>query len=231
MKKCIATTAIISLLVAGCAATTEEKQAYSNSVDLQTRAIIATVEKQGEANRTQESQMMQFFANASSNAARTASDADDVLVAFAWGYRMGTPTKIEIPTLPTIRPPTTDVDRIRAWTPIMAMAVPFLYPLAYVWANNSDKNEQNYVATDNGRINVASQNPGSNNVAGHDVTTFTDPDNTSLGMGGDGLQTNAEKNRAPVECGGATAAVFGDGVWWANKVNGCSCDSRVLGDC
>lgn len=225
MRKCLATIAIMSLTLSGCAASTEEMTAYYSQMAKQTQAIINSVEMQGIANRAQQAKEMQFFSNASVNAAKTASDADDTLVAFAWGYRMGQPMKIEIPDLPTIQAPITDVDRVRAWTPIVGMAVPFLYPLAYGWSNSSGST---YQATDNGRINVNSQNPGSYNTSGHDTITSTDPNNENC------LDCAIDDPADVITdelCPGYPGAVESGGTLWIDSSQTCSCTSRAAGQC
>lgn len=221
---------IILLLATGCAASKEEMQAYYNQMSAQNQAILTSIKEQGQANRAQMSQEMQFFANAASNAAQTATPADDTLVAFAWGYRMGQPRTVEIPKLPQIQAPVTDVDRVRAWTPIVGMAVPFLYPLAYGWGNSQGST---YTATDQGRININSQNPGSGNYAGGNQEISVSDQTDNKNCDGCDLDDVGGVSTQPVECTGFSDAVFADGTWWVSpaQVGDCSCSSAQAGSC
>jgi len=170
---------------------------------------------------------MQSFSTAATTAAVTESPVDDALLAFAWGYQMGQPMQIEIPKLTPIKAPDSSADLVRAWTPLIGMAMPFLYPLAYGWASGSGGTK--YSTGDGGTIAVQSGNAGSYNASQGDMATTID--NTgNLGI------NNSQDNCAGEECEepggiigieGTTCEEFPDGL----ACEGCSCTSLLEGVC
>ena len=224
-----------AVLVAGCASK-ETQLAYMDRMAARDAAVVASIDKQTAGNRVAHTSMMNGYTAAMLAATRTSDKSDDVILAFAWGVAVGTPVRVVTPTFATIQPPPTNLDYLKASIPLVGLAMPLIYPLAYGWGDNNDGYENNYVVTDQGRVNVASQNPGSLNKTGGDVITTTNPDNKSSWLQGGGVQgeqrgVGIEGEVNPVQCGGAQTPVYGDGQWWANSVGGCSCDSRAQGSC
>ena len=158
---------IVPFILIGCA-DKEQMAQYYRVEEARTDAIIKSIESQSRNNSDARMMQMQSFSTAATNASLTPSPVDDALLAFAWGYQMGQPMNIEIPRLQPIVAPDKSSDLVRAWTPLIGMAVPFLYPLAYGWANN---NAGTRISADNGAsVLLDSGNAGSYNRAGGDMT-------------------------------------------------------------
>lgn len=227
-------------ILQGCA----DKEAMTEYYQVEaarTAAIVASIESQQKANSHNRTLQMQSFSTAATTAAVTDSPVDDALLAFAWGYALGTPQHIEIPKLQPIKAPDSSADMIRAWTPIVGMAMPFLYPLAYGWASGSGGTS---ISADNGaNVMVDSGNPGSYNSAGGDLAstpTTTDSFNVENCDGCDsggtegGPGTDVDPTNPIV--GGETCDVTGgylgpDGRIYADPGFTCSCGSRAEGAC
>lgn len=241
MKQGTAWLAIILMLVfvvSGCGPTAQETSAYYTQLGKQTEAIIATIERQGAENKINRIQMMRHYSDSMNAASMTQVVSDDAVVAFAWGYQMGQPTKIEIPNLPKIAAPETSSEKVRAWTPIVGMAVPFLYPLAYGYASGDGGTT---IKADNGsRVVVDSQNAGSYNKAGGAQsidTTQTNDNGTCDDCDEDsGLEVNPvdvdpeDPEEAPASCG-TSGGWYNNGTWWLSEGSTCSCASREAGRC
>lgn len=238
MRKLTTSIVLGSFVLAGCA-NKEDMAKYYDIQQQRTAAIIKSIEAQASANRAQRSQEMSFFSNATVAATRTADPTDDALIAFAWGYRMGQPMDIEMPQLPHLEAPPTNVDYVRAWTPLAAMAVPFLYPLAYGWGGDS---ASKISASDQATINIESGNAGaynSRNAGTISGVAYQEQDDLYIGDGAENVspQTRAgaattsdeEAEQLPSEGGtapeGCTDAVYQGGVWWYDANAGLSCES------
>ena len=100
-------------------------------------------------------------------AAITDSPTDDAMIAMAWGYQMGSPDNIQIPKLQPIKAPPTNVDYIRAWTPVAALALPFLYSFGWGQGTSGSGSGNSYSADNGGSIVLDSGNPGSYNTVGN----------------------------------------------------------------
>ena len=242
MRRLVAVAAIVALLLGGCAATQQEMADYYDTINTGNRAIIASIEKQGDLNRIARTQQMTHFSSAMSSAAATPSLTDDVTIAFAWGYLSGQPLDIEVPDIKFPAKPVTDVDRVRAWTPVIGMAVPFLYPLVYNYANDGSGSGTTIRATDDATVLVGSQNPGSYNKVGGDYANSSSTLNSTCVTGdcaeepvegeeGEVNPLTGEPTQLPTECSDYPDAFYGSGTWWINSDATCSCESREAGRC
>lgn len=240
MKKILVV--ILAVAMVGCAATKEEMDAYYQSIHESNQIIADSIAEQSIANRAAKAAQMIHFSDAMSRAAATESKTDDVIVSFAWGYQSGQPLGIEIPKLKTPAAPVTDVDRVKAWTPMVGMFTPLLTPLIYgaTWGSSSGASTI-YQLTDQAQVSVGSQNSGSlNSNTGGSQTVGTSTVTSSqddLILSGSGTlngvnPTTAETTKVdvsqPTACGGL-GYQSGDGSWWISP--GCSCDTHYAGGC
>lgn len=224
---------LAAFFLASCAATKEEMSAYYNQLDKQTQAIIESIEQQGKSNRLHQTQQMVHFSTSMTNAAKTPSLTDDVVVSFAWGYQSAQEHKIEIPNLPTVRAPETVSEQVRAWTPVIGMALPFLYPLFGGFGDSGTT----YNVSDQGRVNVQSKNAGSYNKAGGDQSVTSTPtyqdencqdcEGGGSSGGGEGETPNPGEFTDLETCEANPPFTLGDGTPAAAP--GCSCHSRYVG--
>ena len=220
---------LAGLLAGGCGPSKEAMDAYYQQLQLSNQAIVDSINRQADENRLARTQQRLHFSQAMSAAAATESQTDDVVVAYAWGYQAGQPYDVEIPELATPRPPETSSEKLRAWTPVIGMAVPFLYPLVYGWAN-SGSGSVKVSASDNARVAMDSNNAGSYNKAGRDInqsggsTDSGDCENcdTPVGIGGEVV---------PEVCADYPDAVQIGGTWFIDPTSGCSCNSAAEGRC
>ncbi len=190
IRRAICVVLLVPFTLIGCADKEQLAQYYAVE-ERRTQAIIDSIEIQSNNHQQARMHQMQSFSSAATNAAATESPVDDALLAFAWGYQMGQPQKIEIPKLQPIKAPDSSADLVRAWTPLVGLAMPFLYPLAYGWAS-SDAGTR--ISADNGAtVSLDSGNTGAYNRAGGDMTTTID--NT----GNQGILNSQETGILPEE--------------------------------
>lgn len=222
-------------ILAGCA--DKEMQHKYYDVELQRSQMLAdVVQQQAQANQTLRVSQMTAFSSAASAAAMTEDNVDDAMIAMAWGYQLGQPMTIEIPKLQPLKAPETNADLVRAWTPIVGMAMPFLYPLAYGWASGSGGTK--YSTGDGGTIAVQSGNAGSYNTAQGDMaTTITNQGNLGI--------NNSQDNCAGEECEDEVGGLTPDDIETCETdppggfspsgtpllCEGCSCGSAAAGEC
>lgn len=152
---------LVLITMPGCASK-EEWSEYHDRMENRDQAIIKSLEDQIDDRNTRRVQAMSTYSMGMSKAATTDVATDDVIMAMAWGYYMGTPQTIVMPELPPMKAPDTSSDLIRAWTPVIGMATPFLHPLTSVFGW-SDSGMVTYSASDQATINVESGNSGSKN--------------------------------------------------------------------
>ena len=168
MRRWICAVLCVPFILAGCA-DKEQMAQYYQVEQARTEALINSIEKQAQSNQQARTQQMVMFSRAATNASTTESPVDDALLAFAWGFQMGQPMSIEQPRLQPIVAPDRSSDLVRAWTPVLGMALPFLYPLAWGWSNNNSSGTR--ISADNGAsVLLDSGNSGSYNAAGGDMT-------------------------------------------------------------
>ena len=241
MRKYTTWLAIILMLLApmGCASEKAWTD-YHSSIDRQTDALLEFARQKGIRESSARAQMMQTYSTSMSRAATTPGATDDVLLAFAWGVEIATPRTTALPKLPTITPPDKSSDLVRAWTPMVALATPFLYPLAYGWSQGSGGTT---IKADNGaRVVTDSQNAGSYNKAGNNMTNSALQDNNNGSCEGcdDGASVNPvtadpddpdSPTQLPTECADYPDSIFASGTWWINSNATCSCESRAAGRC
>ena len=234
----------ISLVLAGCADKEQLAQYYAVE-ERRTQAIIDSIEIQSRNNADARVQQMQMFSAAATQAATTESPVDDSLLAFAWGYQMGQPMKVETPRLQPIKAPDSSADLVRAWTPLVGLAVPFLYPLAYGWAASGSSGTR--VSADNGAtVSLDSGNTGSYNRAGYDMTTTIDNTgnqgilNSQSTCEGEECFEGRDPQQLPIEgeCGPgdletciSTAPAGFTPAGTPLYLPGCSCNSWCAGEC
>ena len=132
MRRAITWILLVSFVVAvsGCASKEVQQQYYDLEAE-RTRLVIDSINAQTANKAIRHTSMMSTFSSSMSAAALTPSPTDDAMIAMAWGYQMGSPDNIQIPKLQPIKAPPTNVDYIRAWTPVAALALPFLYTLGW----------------------------------------------------------------------------------------------------
>jgi len=165
----------LSLTFMGCAASQEEVLSYHKSVQETNMAIVASIEKQAEDNKRLKTEEMEAFSRSMAQASLTPDPTDNAVIAFAWGFASGQKRSIEIPGLQYPRSPVTSVDALKAWTPIVGMAVPLVTPLLYgygAFGSGSGSGAQDIVATDNATIYLDSGNTNSQNAV-RDGSTFS----------------------------------------------------------
>ena len=225
-KKSVASVLVVPFILIGCA-DKEAMDQYYQVEAARTQAIIDSIESQTKSNAQGRVLQMQTFSNAATNAAATESPVDDALLAFAWGYQLGQPQNVEIPKLQPIKAPDSSADLVRAWTPIIGMAVPFLWAIPF--ANNSGSGTT--ISADNGAtVALDSGNAGSYNTAGEYMTTTIDTSGQQ-GVGNQGLDNCAsgecEEEGGGVGIAGGECVLDPDGL----ACEGCSCSSLEAGDC
>lgn len=155
---------IVLVLFAGCASQ-EERLSYYQAVNDRNKIILEMVEREREDTRNARQMENARFAAAMTSAAKTPSGTDDAVISFAWGYSSGKPDSVKLPELQGVEPPVTDVDRVRAWTPLAGLVFPFLQWLFY-----PPGDEQSAIVADNGStILLDSGNSGSYNKAEDDL--------------------------------------------------------------
>jgi hypothetical protein len=239
--KWITWTVLLSFVSALCGCASNEHMTDYYAVEQsRTEAIIASINQQAADRGQRNLQMMQSYSTSIAAAATTPSAADDVAIALAWGYQMGSPDNIEIPRLSPIKAPPTNVDYIRAWSPIIGMAIPFLYPLFWGGGTSGSGSGNSYSADNGGSIILDSGNPGSyNSVGGDYANTITQSDYRLVencdGCGSDGGPGTDVDPINPI-VGGDTCDVSGgylgpDGRIYADPGFTCSCGSRAEGKC
>ena len=219
MKRWICAVLCVPFILIGCA-DKEQMAQYYRVEQARTEALINSIEKQAQSNQQARTSQMVSFSTAATNAAGTASPVDDALLAFAWGYQMGQPMSIEQPRLQPIVAPDRSSDLVRAWTPIIGMAVPFLYPLAYGWSNSSAGTK---ISADNGAsVLLDSGNAGSYNTAGNDMTyELIQEDYANVNSGED----------VSNDCPGCDEVDVCETNPEGFACPGCSCSSLEAGDC
>jgi len=245
MKRTLTWVIIVMFMSAGCASEKAWTD-YHQSVDKQTDALLQFAKEQEIRKAAARTAMMQHYTVGMNRAAVTPSPSDDTLLAFAWGVAVATPDDYSVPKLPTITPPDKTSDLWRAATPVLAMAVPFLYLAADGWGGN---NGASYTATDNAKINISSENAGSLNTAGNDQTlTVTDNRNQlendciDCGDGQGGASATplsgegGEEGEVPeypedFECTTDGYLNTVSGKWYTNAAQTCSCGSWSAGEC
>ena len=212
---------IIILFVSACADPKLQKQYYD--VELQrTQAIIDSINAQSANQQQSMTLAMQSYSSSISAAALTDSPGDDVAIAMAWGFMLGRPQNITTPNLPPIQKPETNSDMIRAWTPLIGMALPFLYPL--VWGSgNSGSGGNSYNAESGGSIVLDSGNPGSYNTVGGDYRFDALQEDWAVVNAGSDVSNDCPGCEDSFD----VCEVFPDGLACA----GCSCGSLAAGEC
>lgn len=176
---------------------------------------------------------MQTFSTAATTAAVTASPVDDALLAFAWGFQMGQPQRIEIPKLQPIVAPDKTSDLWRSVTPVLGMIMPFLYPLAYGWAA-SGSGSGTKVSADNGaQVILDSGNPGSYNKVGGDYALQNSQSDYSLIRDGDNCADCGEDGLedVPEVCDPNNPPGGFSPSGTPLQCEGCSCSSYAAGEC
>lgn len=222
-------------MVSGCASQ-ENWDKYYALQESRTQAIVDAMNQQAALNRRAAAQEMTHFSTAAAQAAITPSPSDDVLVSFAWGYKLGQPDVIKAPSFPSVPAPPSNLDYLKTAIPLVGMVMPF----AYMWAATNNSGGATYQATDNAKINLNSENSGSYNSSGGDMgITNTDNkvENDCLGCENpdDGLGTEGEPIN-PI-AGGETCEEGGgyfnsvNGKYYADEFFTCSCGSRDAGEC
>ena len=165
---------IVALALGGCAASKEEVMSYHNTMEMTNDAIILSVQEQAKDNTLARAQSMVHFSTAMTEAAKTEDPTDNAVIAFAWGFVTATPHNIEVPKLQYPARPDSSVDALRAWTPIIGMAVPLVTPFLYGWATDNNGTSQSIAADNGSTIVLESGNAGAykSSVGGDNV--FTD---------------------------------------------------------
>ena len=159
----------ILLFVSACA-DSEHMTQYYQLEQARTDALIASMESQNVELSKSRTLAMTSYTTAISRASVTPSPSDDVAIALAWGYYMGAPQQVKVPNLQPVKAPPTNVEYIRAWSPIIGMAIPLLW--GAVWSgNNSGSGGNSYAADNGGSIVLDSGNPGSYNSVGGDYAS------------------------------------------------------------
>ena len=160
MRTLIAMLLIVSIALMGCAASQEEVMSYHQTTQWTNEAILESVKEQAKDNGAARTQSMVHFSAAMTEASKTEDPTDNAVIAFAWGFATATPHTIEVPKLQYPTKPDSSVDALRAWTPIVGMAIPLLSPFLYGWASDNDGASQSIVADNGGTVVLESGNAG-----------------------------------------------------------------------
>jgi hypothetical protein len=215
---------IMVLLFVNACADSEHMTQYYQLEQARTDALIASMERQSADISHNKTLAMGTYSSAISAAAITQSPSDDIAIALAWGYFMGAPQRVNVPNLQPVKAPPTNVEYIRAWSPIIGMAVPLLW--GAVW-NAGSSSGTSISANDGSNIVFDSGNAGSYNTAGYDMMTEIGVDGSS----NLGVLNNSAPLDLEVDVDGAgtdsTCDINPDGL----ACEGCSCSSLLAGDC
>lgn len=225
--------------VSGCADKEVQQQYYDLEAE-RTRLVIESINSQTADRAHSQTLMMQSFSTSMTAAAITPSPTDDAMIAMAWGYQMGAPNNIQIPKLQPIKAPPTNVEYIRAWTPLAALAVPFLS--GWLWNNGTSGSgsSNSYSADNGGSIILDSGNPGSYNSVGGDYNQTTQQSDYALVNNVECADCDGEEDGgAGIEGGGGeTCEELGGGYqnpvtgkFYTDETQTCSCGSRAAGEC
>ena len=230
IRRAICAVLIVPFTMIGCA-DKEMMQQYYSVEQSRTEMIIKSVERQSSMNATNRMLQMQTFSNAATTAAVTDSPVDDALLAFAWGFQMGQPQKVEIPKLQPIVAPDKTSDLWRSVTPVLGMIMPFLYPLAYGWAS-SGSGSGTKVSADNGAsVVLDSGNPGSYNSVGGDYQLQNSQSDYSIIRDGDNCaDCGDDLEDVPETCADNPPGGFSPSGT-PLQCEGCSCGSFANGEC
>ena len=212
--------------VSGCADKEVQQQYYDLEAE-RTRLVIESINSQTADRAHSQTLMMQSFSTSMTAAAITPSPTDDAMIAMAWGYQMGAPNNIQIPKLQPIKAPPTNVEYIRAWTPLAALAVPFLS--GWLWNNGTSGSgsSNSYSADNGGSIILDSGNPGSYNSVGGDYNQSTQQSDYALVNNVECADCDEEGG----EVGGQGIETCPDTPTVGKACEGCSCDSLAAGEC
>ena len=175
---------VIVLFVSACADPKMQEKYYNVELS-RTQAIIDSITAQSANQQANLAMSMTAYSSSITSAALTPSPGDDIAIAMAWGFMLGRPQQIQVPTLPPLAKPETNSDMIRAWTPLIGMALPFLYPL--VWnSSGGGGGSGTKISADNGsKVILDSGNPGSYNKVGGDYSLTNTQSDYSLIRDGD----------------------------------------------
>jgi len=226
----------------GCA----DKQAlqqYYTLEEKRTNAIIQSISQQSLQRSADRTNQMQAFSSAATVAATTEEASDDIAIAMAWGFMLGQPSEVHPPQIQPVKAPDQNSDLLRAWTPIIGMAMPFLYPLMYGLGGAGSGNT--YTARENAKISFNSENSGSMNTAGGNMELANtdnriqlEDDCLNCQDGEQGYRIQGEAETQPVDpeegtCSGWTGSttMVGDTLFLGSPSSGCSCNSWQAGRC
>lgn len=241
MRKILTWTVLVAFIsmAAGCA-DNEHMTQYYNLEQARTEALIESMEKQSSENAKSRALAMQTYSKAMSSAAITADNSDDVAVALAWGYYMGAPQQVNVPKLSPVKAPPTNVDYIRAWSPIIGMTIPLLWGAVWSGGTSGSGSGNSYSADNGGSIVLDSGNPGSyNSIGGDQGLTVTQSDYSLIrndscadgDCGEDGGEVGGQTLPADFECTTDGYLNTVTGKWYTSASQTCSCGSYEAGVC
>ena len=166
-------TLVCVMTLMSCAASKEEVLSYHKTIETSNQLIIETVQTQANHNAQRRMDSMVHFSRAMTEAAKTDDPSDNATIAFAWGFVTAQPDTIEQPKISFPAAPVTSVDALRAWTPIVGMAVPLVTPFLYGWASGNDGTSQSIAADNGSTIVLESGNAGAykSSVGGNSVVS------------------------------------------------------------
>lgn len=209
---------------------------YYNVERARTEAIIESIQEQSAANAAMRVEQMKAFSRSSVLAAQTEGGEDDVAIAMMTGFMMAQPNGIELPKLPPIKAPEQGSDIVRAWTPLVGMAIPFLYPLLY---NSSNSGGTRVTADNGGTVLMDSANTASYNRSSGDMMTdlaqngINGANNDSCADCGDEVEGEAGGQTLPEDFECTTDGYLNTvtGKWYTSAAQTCSCGSYEAGEC
>ena len=225
---------MVLLFVSACADADHMTQYYQLE-QARTDALIASMESQNVELSKSRTLAMTSYTTAISRASVTPSPSDDVAIALAWGYYMGAPQQVKVPNLQPVKAPPTNVEYIRAWSPIIGMAIPLLW--GAVW-NAGSSSGTTISAAEGSNVILDSGNPGSYNSVGGDYgMDLIQTDYSLVNQNNDNCATGeCDENGGIILPKGGDCSLGGvidpaTGKAYTDSSYTCSCSSFEAGEC
>jgi hypothetical protein len=167
-------TLVLSIALMGCSAKEWEVVEYHETLRQTNNTIVKSLDSQVQLQHQRSMDSLRYFSSAMIQASETEDPTDGATIAFAWGFQSSQPNNIVMPNVQHPAPPVTDVDRVKAWTPIVTMTVPYVAPMIFNGYGNSGTK---IAASDQATIMQRSGNAGSyNQVSGSSPQPYRDAD-------------------------------------------------------
>ena len=152
------------------------------------------------------------------------------------GLLHGAPQQVKVPNLQPVKAPPTNVEYIRAWSPIIGMAIPLLW--GAVWSSNSGSSGTTISAAEGSNVILDSGNPGSYNSVGGDYgMDLIQTDYSLVNQNNDNCATGeCDENGGIILPEGGDCSLGGvinpaTGKAYTDSSYTCSCSSFEAGKC